>query len=172
MHINKLLTILLIISVAWSCKTQKKVDEVASQKEIINIDYTAGPTTYIYKTKGDYNDKVPVTLSEDRTEIVSFPSPKDLYYKGKLAYPTQLDGGYLLDNRGISANVAFLNITYEKYSKLDSTPATESLFALILDNDPLLELYDCGNRYQYKDEVAELNSIINNEQLDQCKKVK
>ena len=171
MYTNKILIILLILSVVWSCKTQKNVDGMDSQKEIITIDYSAGPTTFIYKTKGEYNNLVPIILSDDKTEITSFPHPKDVYYKGELALPTQLENGYLLDNRGISANVAFLNITYDEYSKFEKAPSVDSLFDMILDNDPLVELYNCGNRYQYKDEVAELNNMIKKQQLTQCKKV-
>ncbi len=171
MYINKLLTILLIISVVWSCKTQQKVDDMATKNEIVAIDYSAGPTTFIYKTKGDYNKLVPVTLSDDKTKISSYPHPKDIYYNDALALPTQLKDGYLLDNRGINANVAFLNITYEEYSKLDKTPSVDELFEMIIDDNPLTELYNCGNRYQYKDEVAELNSFITKNQIGQCKKI-
>lgn len=171
MYINKMLAMLLIISAAWSCKTQKKVDDMSSQKEIVIIDYSAGPPTFIYKTKNDYSEFVPITLSDDKTKIASFPHPRDVHYKGKLAYPTQLEDGYLLDNRGISANVAFLDITYDEYSKLKKAPSIGSLFDMILDNDPLVELYDCGNRYQYKYEIAELNNMIENKQLARCRKV-
>ncbi|MFK5857473.1 MAG: hypothetical protein QM503_15190 [Bacteroidota bacterium] len=171
MNINKTLTILLILSVVWSCKTQQKVDSMTSKKDIITIDHSAGPTTFIYKTVGDYINLVPITLSDDKTKILSYPHPKDVYYKGKLAVPTQLEDGYLLDNRGISANVAFLNITYEEYSKLDKAPSTDELFEMIVDKNPLTDLYNCGNRYQYKDEVIELNIIISEKQLKQCRKM-
>ena len=171
MYINRIFALLLIILVAWSCGTQKKVDNMNSKKKIIDIDYSAGPTTYVYKTKADYNNLVPVILSDDKTKISSFPHPKDVFYNGKLALPVQLENGYLLDNRGISSNVAFLNITYEEYSKLDSTPPVDSLFNMIADNNPLIELYNCGNRYQYKDEVVDLNNMIKKKQLDKCKKL-
>ena len=171
MYINKILTILLIISVVWSCKTQKKIDNMASKKEIITIDYSAGPPTYIYKTKKDYNNLVPVILSDDKSKITSYPHPKDLFYKGELAIPVQLKEGYLLDNRGISKNVVFLNITYEDYSKLNTIPSVDELFEMIIEMDPLTELYNCGNRHQYKNEVSELNKLILNKQLVRCKKV-
>lgn len=171
MYIKKILITLLILSVVWSCKTQKNVDIMDSQNEIINIDYSAGPTTFLYKTKDNYSKYVPITLSDDKKKITSFPHPTDIFYKGKFAYPTQLEDGYLLDNRGISANVAFLNISYDEYSKLEKAPSIDSLFEMILDDDPLVELYDCGNRYQYKNEVVELNSMISKNQLKQCKKV-
>lgn len=162
---------LLIIPVAWSCGTQKKVNNMDSKKKIIDIDYSTGPPTYVYKTKAYYNNLVPIILSEDKTKISSFPHPKDIYYNGELAIPTKLENGYLLDNRGISANVAFLNITYEEYSKMEKAPSVDSLFVMIIDNEPLAELYDCGNRYQYKDEVVDLNKMIKKKQLVKCKKI-
>lgn len=171
MKMLRILSILLILSTVWSCKTQKKTDNMDSRQETIKIDYTAGPTTYIYKTKADYNDKVPVLLSDDKTKIISYPHPKDVFYKGKLANPTQLEGGYLLDNRGISKNVAFLKITYKDFSMLEKAMSVDELYELILDDNPLSELYNCGNRNQYTNEVAELNGIISGKQLDKCKKV-
>ena len=76
----------------------------------------------IYKTKGDYSRYVPVELTDDKTRISSFPDVKDVYLDGKLAMPTALTGGYLLDNRGIGPNVAFLSITYEEYSRIEEDP--------------------------------------------------
>ena len=171
MYYKKTLALMVIVSALWSCGTQKKIDNIVSQKEIISIDFSAGPTTYIYKTTSDYYNLVPIILSDDKTVIVSFPHPRDVYYKGALAYPTQLEDGYLLDNRGISPNVAFLNISFDEYSKLKKAPSIDSLFGMIIDNNPLLELYNCGTRYQYKDEVAELNNVITNRQLTKCKKI-
>src|SRR5580693_4313855 len=68
----------------------------------------ASPSAVIYKTKGDYSKNVPVTLSDDKSKIVSYPAVQDIYYKGALAYPTPLAKGYWLDNRGINVNSAFL----------------------------------------------------------------
>lgn len=39
--------------------------------------YTPGPQALIYKTKKDYTNLVPVLLSDDKTEIVSYPNPRD-----------------------------------------------------------------------------------------------
>ncbi|MEZ5198883.1 MAG: hypothetical protein R2764_21650 [Bacteroidales bacterium] len=102
-------------------KTNETENEVAEEQA------SAGPPAIIYKTLKDYYDKVPVSLSEDKTEVVSYPGIKDIYYKGEFAYPTQLHDGFLLDNRGIDINTAFLNLTYEDYSKLKSTPSKEEL---------------------------------------------
>lgn len=120
----------------------------------------AGPQLIIYKTVAIYDDKVPVILSNDKGEIVSYPGVRDVYYKGSLAYPTPLESGFLLDNRGINKNVAFLSLTYKEYSELDKTPPPGELFKLIIDNDPLTEMYECGLRSQYDDPVQELNKKI------------
>lgn len=111
-------------------------------------------------------------LSEDKSKVIGYPDIRDVYYKGELAYPTRLHQGYLLDNRGINQNSAFLNITYKKYSQLSETPSSIELFSMILDNNPFTELYNCGNRYQFTNEVEELNEIIDNNELNAvCKKL-
>ncbi len=132
----------------------------------------AGPKVIIYKTKADYYHNVPVTLSEDKSEIVSYPGIKDIFYKGELAYPTKLNDNFLLDNRGIDKNVAFLKYTYEQYSKLDKTPTIDELFANILDNDPITEMYYCGSKFDYKDLVNQLNVAIDNNTKHHFKKIK
>jgi len=125
------------------------------------------PPTIVYKTDINYNNLVPIGLSEDNSMIVSYPDPGDVSHNGKLAYPTKLSQDYLLDNRGIGPNSAFLDITYDKYSQLDKVPSHEEFFSMIKNYDPFLEMYDCGNRYD--DETNELNAIINQGKLnDKC----
>lgn len=126
----------------------------------------------IYKTKTDYSKYVPVMLSEDKKNIVSYPDIRDVYYKGKLAYPTVLADGFLLDNRGIGPDVAFLNITYEAYRDLSKTPSIDELMKLILDKDPIREMFQCGYRSQYSDPEKELNNLISSGNLKNCKKLK
>ncbi len=43
---------------------------------------------------------------------------------------------------------------------------------MIIDKDPLLEMYDCGNKNKYKDEVMEINTVIDEGKLDSFKKLK
>jgi len=111
-------------------------------------------------------------LSEDKKNIVSYPDIRDVYYKGKLAYPTVLADGFLLDNRGIGPDVAFLNITYEAYRDLSKTPSIDELMKLILDKDPIREMFQCGYRSQYSDPEKELNNLISSGNLKNCKKLK
>lgn len=155
-----------------SCSNSSKVKN--SKKEDIEMagKNSAGPPAIIYKTSADYYDKVAVTLSEDKSEIVSYPGIKDVYYKGELAYPTRLNGGFLLDNRGIDATSAFLDISYEDYSKLDKTPAKEELMNRIIDKDPFIEMYHCGSKYKYHDIVNELNTAIDNKSLETFTRLK
>ena len=80
-------------------------------------DFSAGPPTIIYKTRADYSNNVPIILSEDKTVILSYPAPADLKPDGAFSTPTLLKNGYLLDNRGVNANVAFLKMSYQEYSK-------------------------------------------------------
>lgn len=131
-----------------------------------------GPPCIIYKTKGDFSRLIPVEMTADKTKLASFPDVADIYREGELAYPTQLVDGYLLDNRGIGPDVAYLKLTYDDYRKLDSTPAASELMNAIIEPDPLLEMYQCGNRSQYKDVVSELNGMISSGNLAGCRKIK
>jgi len=132
-----------------------------------------GPRLIVYKTKKDYNNLVPVILSNDKTEIISYPHPNDLTVGNGFSIPTVLDDKYLLDNRGINENVAFLKLTYQEYSELKSVPTLKELFDNILDKNPLTELCDCGNKYDFLEPVSQLNSIISKNNVEKiCKKIK
>lgn len=130
-----------------------------------------GPSAIVYKTKADYSKYVPVTLSEDKTRIVSYPAPQDIYYQGKLAVPTELCKGYWLDNRGITPNSAFLKITYEEYAKLKDVPSTEDLYKQISDKSPITEMYDLGLRSNFKNDKKEIEKIIKKKKLGSYKKL-
>jgi len=131
-----------------------------------------GPPCIVYKTKSDFNQYVPVILSEDKTDISSYPDIRDVFYNGRLALPTGLAEGYLLDNRGIGPDVAFLNISYDAYSKLPKTPGVDELMKSILEKDPLLEMYQCGLRSQYADPVDAMNNLIKSGKIMECKRLR
>lgn len=126
----------------------------------ISSSVQAAPPVVIYKTAKDYSRHVPVGLSEDGQTIVSYPAVSDVKVGDKYPYPTPLADGYLLDNRGIGRNVAFLSYTYEEYAALPSTPSRSELLEKVIDKHPLTEIHTCGNRYEYKDLVKELNERI------------
>lgn len=133
---------------------------------VIPLIKTASPPSIIYKTKADYKEFVPVDLSEDKTRILSFPDINDMPYEKESAYITELEQGYLLDERGITQNTVFLNVTYEEYSQLKEIPSEEEIFEMVIDKDPFLEIYDCGSKYSFENEIEELNGIIKNDELD------
>ncbi len=156
------------ISSNLSSSTDSKNNETKISEDSL-IDFTTPPFVIIYKTKKDYYDNVPVTLNDEKTAIVSYPSVKDIFFNGKLALPEKLHDKYLLDKRGINRNVAFLNITYEDYSKLSSIPSLNEMMQMIIDKDPLIEMYNCGSRYQYKFPVIDLNRVIDRKQVNKFK---
>jgi hypothetical protein len=165
------LIIIFSCSMFLHCSRAVPSAKKANTEKSVNNSVTS-PPCLIYKTRADYTNNVPVILNEDRTTISSYPDIKDVWYKGKLATPSILNDGFLLDNRGIGPNVAFLSITYEKYAAMEKTPSVSELMALILDKDPLTELYQCGIRSQYSDPVKELNKIISSGAINSCKRLK
>lgn len=167
LNISLLISILIVSSCAGNSTKQNTVNEPEATAVAV-----AGPQAIIYKTSGNYNNMVPVIMNADKSDIASFPAPGDLKYKGKPALPTQLEDGFLLDNRGITENVAFLNITYDEYMALAQTPSKDELFNLIIDRDPLLIMYACGMRQQFTNEVEELNTVILENDFSAFKKLK
>jgi len=178
---KKNLIVIMLFSIAFinhsCCKKTKPTTAVVNEtrvekNQVEEKQNYAGPHVLIYKTKGNYFNNVPVILSADKSKVVSYPDIKDVYTDGKLALPEQLSGGYLLDNRGINKDVAFTSYSYQEYSMLSKTPTASELFEKVIDKDPLIELYDCGVKYQYKSVVSELNEIINNNEFSKFKKIK
>lgn len=149
-------SLILIGGILTSCCSAKKAE---TTQPIAGVGIP-GPKVIIYKTTKDYSKQVPVTLTDDKKSIASYPDIRDIYFNGALAYPTQLNDGFLLDNRGITANVAFLNLTYEEYSKLPVTPAADELMKMIIDKHPLTVMYNCGSRSTFKETEKELNAKI------------
>ena len=135
--------------------------------------FTSGPSVFVYKTKANYNNLVPVILSDDKTEILSYPHPSDIKTGSGYPLPVLLNNGYLLDNRGIGKNVAFLKITYEDYSKLENAPSLKEMYSLILDKNPLTELCDCGVKSAFTDLTKQLNDLIDKKVIrTTCKTIK
>jgi hypothetical protein len=150
-----------------SCHQEKQ-----SQQIVKNTTKVIGPRIIIYKTNTDYFLNVPVNLSADKKTISSYPAITDVYLNGKLAVPTKLEDGFLLDNRGITQDVAFINLTYEQYVALPSTPTSSELQKMIIDSDPLKIMFDCGNRQSYQDIITEINKLILKNDFSNFKRLK
>jgi hypothetical protein len=158
----------------FSCSTPSRSNTTSSKGHFNEavLDFSSGPPTILYKTNDVYHDKIPVLLSEDKKIIINYPHPKDVFFNGNLAMPSKLVKGYFLDNRGIGKNSAFLSLTYKDYAQLESAPELSEMEKMIVDKDPIIELYDCGNRNQFKDEIQELNQLIEGNKLGKCKRIK
>lgn len=153
----------------FSCNRASRPGTAETQQAVVSA---PGPRAIIYRTHADYLDKVPVILSSDRSALVSFPAPSDLKYQGRPALPTELAGGFLLDNRGINENVAFISMSYEEYMALEKTPEAAEIMAMIIDSDPLEVMYDCGLKQQYAGDPESLNSLILEEDFSSFRKLK
>ena len=140
--------------------------------KIFMPDFSAGPPTIVYKTTRNFDTLVPVQVSLDQTSIVAFPHPTDLKQADQLSYPDKLEKGYLLDKRGIDVNTRFLKISYSAYAARKNAMDIDSLIIYLNKENPFLELYDCGNRHQYKNIKLEINALIQNGTLAKsCKKL-
>ena len=126
------------------------------------------PPIIVYKTTKDYSKNVAVTLSEDKKRIVAYPAPTDV---SERSYPTALQKGYWLDNRGISPNTAFLSITYEEYAKLKKTPSLDELYKMIVATDPIKKMYLCGRGTTHDGIISEMNALIK-KHFKGCKRIK
>lgn len=167
MRTIKSVLLIFIITLSFSaCKSKQTPMAVKGPPTLANA------PVIIYKTKADYSLHVPVTLSEDKQSITSFPAPSDVYYGGDFAYPIALADGFYLDRRGVDENSAFTKWTYYEYSRLSKSPSETEITNMILDRDPFIEIYHCGNRNDFRDIEKELNTLIAKGELSKFKKLK
>lgn len=124
----------------------------------------------IYKTKADYSNNIPITLNDKKDKIVSYPSIKDVIINGQPALPDKLVNGFLLDNIGVSPNTVYTSYTFDEYAQLIEIPAIEELKKRIIDYDPIIEMYNCGKRVDFKT-TKDINNLIKNK-LKNCIKLK
>jgi hypothetical protein len=158
-----------------ACKTgnQNKVKKTSENSNAFVPQFIPGPQALVYKTKHNYANLIPVVLSDDKTTIVSYPHPNDVKSSQGVLKPTELLQGYLLDNKGIGENVAFLKYTYEEYALFEEAPNLAELYDQIIDKDPLLELCNCGNISGFVQMEQQLNELIETQKLRSvCKTIK
>jgi hypothetical protein len=87
--------------------------------------------------------------------------------------PARLHKGYFISNAGIGENTVFLKKTYKQYEALKTVPATDELYKMVADKDPLITLYDFGNRSAYKYPAMAMNDLIDKNMLEKtCKTIK
>ncbi len=168
----KIITLIIISIFFISCKSS---ETMTNKKKEISFGGNAVSSLpiLVYKTKKDYKNLVPVFLNDDKLQVVSYPDPKDVKVGSDFFLPTSLQKGYLLDNKGIGINVAFLKYTYEEYSNLQTLPTLKELYNNVIDKNPLIELCDCGNKSKYVNLEKQLNEYIDKDIIKlKCKVLK
>lgn len=166
---------LVIVAFLCGCCARKEAPTAAQPTPEVEVRAVAvtGPPAIVYRTRVDVGDAVPITLTPDWKEVVSYPHPADLKKGDGHATPTSIGEGYLLDNRGIGPNTVFLKWSYAEYAALPKAPALDELLAAIEHRDPFAEMYDCGPRNQYTDPVKELGEIARTGSwLSRCKRLR
>lgn len=97
------------------------------------------PRAVVYRTSGDYDNNVPITLNAAGDGVVSFPAPSDL---SESSTPLKLNGGYLLDRRGIGRNTVFTTWTYKDYMALKKAPSTDELLKSVIPDSRVVEIVE------------------------------
>lgn len=159
---KKILVAMSAVTMLTACTTTKKAEVVAQDVTTTTtsnriaeggLPSYALPHVYIYKTKADYSNLVPVTMNPERTKIMSYPAKSDIRPSAK---PVPLADGWYLDKRGIGPNTVFTDYTYEQYSSLEKTPTASQLMEHIIEKYPLLDLRDCGTDRLTTDQLNDL----------------
>ncbi len=154
----------LMLVLAFSCKSKPQTKEVLPV--LFHPSFNPGPHVMVYKTSGDFRFNVPVLLSENDSDIVSYPDPADIRsVEVKGFYPGSLKREYLIDNKGISKHVAFLKLTYDEYAKLDTVPSFKTLKSWIMAKNVITELCDCGDKAGYSNIEKQINEMIEQDSL-------
>jgi hypothetical protein len=126
---------------------------------IQEADGAAGPVV-VYKTKKDYRNHVSVQLSADGKTITAFPAPSDVLAQK----PIELIDGYLLKRM---IGDAYLSLSIDEYASTSHSYSVEDLLALVIDQDPYLEKYDCSGCTS--PDTASINKLIRMGKLKKCK---
>lgn len=159
---KSVLFLMLIVFWAASCE---------STKDMSHIDFEGIPTV-IYQMKKDYSALVPIILNEEKTKVVSYPAPKDMFHpNGELRVQQKLSNDFYLDQIGLTINSAFISYTIEDYSRMMIPPSTDSLFKLVIADDPFKKMYNLGNRKQYLEE-AKVDEIVSSGDYKHYKRLK
>ncbi|MCM1110718.1 MAG: hypothetical protein NC336_05885 [Clostridium sp.] len=97
------------------------------------------PRGHVYRTNGDYNNFVPVTLDQSLTKLISFPAPTDIT---AASAPVALGDGYLLDRRGVGPTSAFTRWTYAEYAALPQAPTISEIMENLIPSARVTEILE------------------------------
>jgi len=118
------------LAVATACSTTGKQTSATSETGQIQRPGSGYmPRAEIYKTAGDFADKVPVTIDRTTGELAAYPAPTDITDDSS---PLPLADGFLLDRRGIGVNTMFTRYTYAEYRALSEAPTPQEISGAII----------------------------------------
>ena len=118
------------------------------------------PSIYVYKTKKDDSNLVPVMLFSSNGKSDTMYTPEKSYI------PTPLHKEYYTSH-DMDENSVFLNLTIDEYNKMQRPFSSSQLIKLknlITDMNPFLEFYDCTYE-KNQDPISTINSYIDNNQI-------
>jgi len=146
--------ILFVVSFGlFCCLTQQPVNKIEKN----SFAFVPAPNVIVYQLNGNWENLVPVTLSEDKTKIVAYPGPTDLQ---KMKPPVSLKYGWRLDTRGISSNTAFLSVTIDEYLTWKEVLK------------PFKRIMNCGNFIVNNESIEKLNTQLRKKTIKKCSCVK
>ena len=169
--------IFLLLFLGGSC--QKDEIEFADESIIVS---NRPPGLSIYKTRGDYLDKVLIRIS-DKGEIIATPAINvednpnfitDKNGKIKASYRRLLKNGYIVGGGWLDA--AYTNITFDEYVTYNQKHnvvvwPVELLEPRIIDRDPYLEFYASvchGNDCQVQEfTLGEIYEMLENGTIEE-----
>jgi len=145
-----------------------------TQQTSINIEkdsfaFVPAPDIIVYQFNGNYENLVPVTLSEDKTSIIAYPGPLDVL---KMKPPISLKHGWWLDTRGISKNTAFLSITLEEYKTFEEAPSLNEMMKKVKAIKPFKRIMNCGNTPVNEELIESLKQQVRKRTIKKCTCVK
>lgn len=127
----------------------------------IKVDAMNDGQTIIYRTRGNYNQLVPIRLANEKTVIARIPIIEEIKAMKEEIEPIVLNNGFLLDRANININSAFIDMTYEDYADLKEVPELSKFFKLIIDDEPFVDFYECENNFT----IEEINLLIDEHKL-------
>jgi len=158
--------ILFVVSFGlFCCLTQQPVNKIEKN----SFAFVPAPNVIVYQLNGNWENLVPVTLSEDKTKIVAYPGPTDLQ---KMKPPVSLKYGWRLDTRGISSNTAFLSVTIDEYLTWKEVPSVDELMKKVKVVKPFKRIMNCGNFIVNNESIEKLNTQLRKKTIKKCSCVK
>lgn len=121
-----------------------------------------GPVV-VYKTKNNYDNNLTIRLSKNGKEVTAYPGKSDAISQK----PVILANGYRLKRM---VGDTYLSLTIDEYANSDKEFTEKDFLALVIDNNPYLETYECCKCTE--GDTAIINKLIRENRLRDCENLK